>query len=522
MMKFKNIFILLMLISSTLVANIATITAIKGSASIQNTKVTKTAVLGDKLKLQDSVITQEKTKVQLIFNDETIVTIGKNSNFSIKNYMFDESSEPEASFSLLKGAMRTITGKIGKIAPERFNIQTKTATIGIRGTNFTISIAENNTQSIYCTYGTINIYVDGSHFIVKQGFRLFIEHDLSSIIQAFSAKDMKELNDKNFGKSTSKKGTLSQEKQPTKALPIDTTVYSNINVVEQDIAEEQRDVIVDENTEKYIATKNNLTAGVGLTGSFASDEFNFLFLNVAPLDQDETFGENIMMTFTNTDSYTYIWYSIADSPTTYNENFHSTFTEVKLRDDNVIATGEIGSTNSFRATSDDLSPTDTMHWGDWAIEYTINGTFHNHSALWTGGETTYNPETESSIITSYTMNGALYSGIYKAMLPNSNIVNGTAKLTVDFGNDEAILVINQVDSTDVWASYSINMHPENDSAFTLSGKQDSTSADNSAGITLGGFYGSSGNDAAGSFSIEKSGSVEAEGVYQVHTNTILH
>ena len=92
--------------STTLFASIANITAIRGDAFIQDDAGKRVAKLGAALEKKDSIVTKANAKVQLIFKDETIVTVGKDSVFSIKDYAFDE-KEPVVRFSILKGAMRT-------------------------------------------------------------------------------------------------------------------------------------------------------------------------------------------------------------------------------------------------------------------------------------------------------------------------------------------------------------------------------------------------------------------------------
>jgi hypothetical protein len=145
---------LLFILNISLYASaVGTITALSGSASILREGKSIDATLGAKLQQKDSIKTSDATKVQVIFSDETIISIGKNSNFSINEFLFEEGDAPSAKFGLLSGAMRTITGKIGKVAPDKFSVKTKTATIGIRGTNFSIFAAEDGSARVFCTFG---------------------------------------------------------------------------------------------------------------------------------------------------------------------------------------------------------------------------------------------------------------------------------------------------------------------------------------------------------------------------------
>ena len=201
MKNFIKLITLLVIMLLPLFANsVGAITALKGDVQIQRSALFSKATLGLALNESDSVITGERSKAQLIFNDETIVTIGKNSHFSIAKYVYDDTNEPVVEFGLIKGAMKTITGRIGKIAPQKFRVKTKTATIGIRGTNFVVIVAEDGTQRAYCTYGAISVSVNGKEYLVRQGFNLVLSSEGKVEIKEFDAKELQKMQNAKFGK----------------------------------------------------------------------------------------------------------------------------------------------------------------------------------------------------------------------------------------------------------------------------------------------------------------------------------
>ncbi|MDY0233768.1 MAG: FecR domain-containing protein [Sulfurimonas sp.] len=171
----KNIAIVLMLMSSLAFAkSVGTITALKGKALISRDGTEIVAKLGAGLEEKDTLTTTKEGQVQIIFDDETIITVGNNSSFSINEYLYEESKAPSAQFGLFSGAMRTITGKIGKMAPENFKVKTKTATIGIRGTNFTVVANQDGSSNIYCTLGAISVSSPEQDSTVTQGFYISV------------------------------------------------------------------------------------------------------------------------------------------------------------------------------------------------------------------------------------------------------------------------------------------------------------------------------------------------------------
>ncbi len=154
MRKFLIVVSAFLSLSTVLYASIGKIVAVKGEVTVTRDAQVLKAVTGFELEEKDTLISKAKAKAQIIFNDKTVITIGKNSEFSIREYLFDGGT-PKASFGITKGAFRAITGKIGKVAPDRFKLQTKTATIGIRGTQILGQI--NGDDKIACTQGAIRV-----------------------------------------------------------------------------------------------------------------------------------------------------------------------------------------------------------------------------------------------------------------------------------------------------------------------------------------------------------------------------
>src|SRR5882724_8763177 len=79
-------------------------------------------------------------RAQLRFTDGGVVSLQPQTQFRIETYGFDKNDSQKNSIvmNLLKGGMRTITGLIGKTNRAGYKLQTATATVGIRGTEFSI------------------------------------------------------------------------------------------------------------------------------------------------------------------------------------------------------------------------------------------------------------------------------------------------------------------------------------------------------------------------------------------------
>lgn len=131
---------------------------------------------------EDIIETLQNSKVQVRFLDDTVITLGANSTLNVQEYVAPtQSSSPKAKFGFSKGTFKTITGKIGKIAPQNFTLQTKTATIGIRGTIVVGALGDSGDE-IGCLQGSIEVKPlgGGEGVVVGAGERTFVGSDGSA------------------------------------------------------------------------------------------------------------------------------------------------------------------------------------------------------------------------------------------------------------------------------------------------------------------------------------------------------
>ena len=151
---------LILLMSLSLWANIGNILAMKGSADVKRAGDSLSAKIGMALLEGDTIVTAKKSRVQVMLQDSTVVTIGANSSFGFEEYLFDGTKASKVSMKANRGFFRSVTGRIGKVAPERFKVKTASATIGIRGTDFSGDISQGR-EIFKCYQGAIFIEFDG-------------------------------------------------------------------------------------------------------------------------------------------------------------------------------------------------------------------------------------------------------------------------------------------------------------------------------------------------------------------------
>jgi len=93
---------------------------------------------GAALAAGDLVETGEASWAGIAFNDDSRLVLRANSALRIDAYRFQAAAPAQDSFviEMLKGALRAVTGRMGKRNPGQVNFRSVTATIGIRGTRF--------------------------------------------------------------------------------------------------------------------------------------------------------------------------------------------------------------------------------------------------------------------------------------------------------------------------------------------------------------------------------------------------
>lgn len=169
----KRLLILLTLITSTLFASIGEITALRGSADVIRDGAKQKLSVGSKVEKGDEIKTAAKSKLQILFSDKTVISLGQKSDFKVDEYVFNDNKKV-ANFSIGKGFFKSITGKIGKIAPKQFKIKTANATIGVRGTTI-IGEVTAKLDIIVCSQGQIVVSSAGREVIVNAGERTIVE-----------------------------------------------------------------------------------------------------------------------------------------------------------------------------------------------------------------------------------------------------------------------------------------------------------------------------------------------------------
>jgi len=140
MKRLSIILIFLIALSEIITASVGKIESMRGSVNIQRGSTLIKATSGISLEKRDTVFTKRDGWARVKLADGTSITMGKNSKLIIEKYLYDGTKKSHTTIGFAKGVFKTITGAIGKVAPEKFKVKTPNATIGIRGTAFFVEV----------------------------------------------------------------------------------------------------------------------------------------------------------------------------------------------------------------------------------------------------------------------------------------------------------------------------------------------------------------------------------------------
>ena len=98
---------------------------------------------GDFIYVSDEIITSSRSFAVLQFEDGAKVTIRPDSTLIIESYLYNGNGEDEATLNLVEGGLRVITGALAKTNPENYKIRTPVALMGVRGTEFSVMLCDD-------------------------------------------------------------------------------------------------------------------------------------------------------------------------------------------------------------------------------------------------------------------------------------------------------------------------------------------------------------------------------------------
>jgi FecR protein len=159
--------------------------------SIQRKAQTLTGAKGTGVEMNDTVRTVQG-KVGITFEDNTKVQVNENSKLVIDDFVYDpKKGTGKLALNMAMGTVRYASGQIAKNSPQSVGINTPSATVSVRGTDFTATVDElgrstfillpscpsdRNTRTLSdiessCRIGEIIVESDAGQVILNQAFQ---------------------------------------------------------------------------------------------------------------------------------------------------------------------------------------------------------------------------------------------------------------------------------------------------------------------------------------------------------------
>jgi hypothetical protein len=120
-------------ITSVIAESVGIVTKVVNQAQVGS----KAAVSGAPIYMNDRLRTGGDARLQVTFRDNSILTLGENTNVLVDRYVFDpEKSKGEVVLNASRGALRFAGGKLKQMSDRRITVQAPVAGLAVRGTEF--------------------------------------------------------------------------------------------------------------------------------------------------------------------------------------------------------------------------------------------------------------------------------------------------------------------------------------------------------------------------------------------------
>jgi hypothetical protein len=124
-------------------AAIGYVKTVTGEASVTTAGKVVKAEVGTPVMLGSKLKTGPKSSLGVTFKDETMMSIGADSELTVDEYLYAPAQgKLKIGSKLSKGSLNYVSGVIAKLKPDAVTVSTPSGTIGVRGTQFLVKVEE--------------------------------------------------------------------------------------------------------------------------------------------------------------------------------------------------------------------------------------------------------------------------------------------------------------------------------------------------------------------------------------------
>ncbi|MBE9560520.1 MAG: FecR domain-containing protein [Proteobacteria bacterium] len=122
---------------------VGTVAESSGSViAVDKRKISRKLAKGDPVYLGDKVITGEEGFVRLKMIDDAVLDLRCFSIMVIEQYALNSTSR-RSILNLLQGSLKKVTGQIGKMTEDVYELKTPVASVGVRGTEYALRVFQS-------------------------------------------------------------------------------------------------------------------------------------------------------------------------------------------------------------------------------------------------------------------------------------------------------------------------------------------------------------------------------------------
>jgi hypothetical protein len=142
------------------------------------------------VEMNDTIVTA-KSRAKLTFEDNTTVNITEQSKLIIDDFVYDpKKGSGKVAMKVVLGTARYASGQIAKTNPQNVNVQTPTATVAVRGTDFSMTVDELGRSLVVllpscddrgCVTGSIVVKNDAGEVFLNQAYQATVVASLSAM-----------------------------------------------------------------------------------------------------------------------------------------------------------------------------------------------------------------------------------------------------------------------------------------------------------------------------------------------------
>jgi len=140
---------------------VGTVAAVEGTAEIDRGGVRTPAQNGAAITLGDSLVTGRPGHLRIVFEDDSLLTLDDDSRVTVDEHVFDPatSGTVHSLLGLLRGKVAAVVSDYYHQAGGRYEIKTRNAVAGVRGTEFSVSYDPlSDTTEVVGISGVVSVH----------------------------------------------------------------------------------------------------------------------------------------------------------------------------------------------------------------------------------------------------------------------------------------------------------------------------------------------------------------------------